>query len=375
MRVSTFIVSAALVMVLAAPAHGQPPAGGQPPPSSSGGLVVKGKAPVSSDVLKVKLPKPQEADLPNGLHVMVLEEHRLPRITFQIIIPGAGGFYDPPTMIGLSTYTAQMMREGTATRSSQQISQDLETMAASVNVFGSISGPTATISGAALTENFPKLLTIAADVLLNPSFPAEEWDRLKTRTRAALLQQRSQPQFLSNERFSKVVFGDHPLGRVSATPETLDAITRDAMIEFHRTRFVPDHALIAFAGDISLADAKKAVETTFGAWKKSGSAKPSVTDPPAAGPAKVYLVARPNSVQTTLTVGTQSMSEPTRTSFRSPSPIACSGARWADCSGTFAKTRATPTASAAGSPRHSLVVNGQRQRASGQKSPIQRSPI
>ncbi len=77
------------------------------------GVVVKGKAPVSNDILKVTLPKPQEADLPNGLHLMVLEDHRLPRVAFQIIIPGAGGYFDPPAMIGLSTYTAQMMREGT----------------------------------------------------------------------------------------------------------------------------------------------------------------------------------------------------------------------------------------------------------------------
>ena len=109
--------------------------------------MVKGKAPVSNDILKVKLPKPQEADLPNGLHLMVLEDRRLPRVAFQIIIPGAGGYFDPPAMIGLSGYTAQMMREGTKTKSSQQISQELETMSASVNVGGNVSGPFATVSG------------------------------------------------------------------------------------------------------------------------------------------------------------------------------------------------------------------------------------
>ena len=78
----------------------QPAPGGQPPPTE--GLLKKGKAPVSSEVLKVKLPKPREADLPNGLHLIVLEDHRLPRLTFQIIIPGAGGYYDPEAQIGLA---------------------------------------------------------------------------------------------------------------------------------------------------------------------------------------------------------------------------------------------------------------------------------
>ena len=307
MRTRTLLLAGALALGLVASVAGQVAPGGPGQPPSSAGLVLKGKAPVSNDILKVTLPKPQEADLPNGLHLMVLEDHRLPRIAFQIIIPGAGGYFDPPAVIGLSSYTAQMMREGTTTRSSQQISQELETMSASVNVGSGTSGPFATVSGGALTENMPRLFELAADVLLNPSFPADEWERLKVRTRTGLIQQRTQPGFLSVERFSKVLFGDHPSGRISATPETLEAITRDAMVEFHRTKFVPDHALIAFAGDISLADARKMIEAKLAAWKKAGAAKPSTTQPPAPGPAKVYLVARPNSVQTSLMVGEQSM--------------------------------------------------------------------
>ncbi|HEY7499196.1 MAG TPA: pitrilysin family protein [Vicinamibacterales bacterium] len=307
MRKTAILLGASFAAALAvAPLLGQSAPGQQGPPPSAG-MVIKGKAPVSNDVLKVKLPKAQQATLANGLTVMVLEDHRLPRVSFQILVPGAGGYYDPAAMVGLSGYTAQMMREGTKTKSSQQISQELETMAANLNVGSGASGTMATVSGAALTENLDRLLDLTADVLLNPSFPADEWDRMKTRALTNLTQQRSLPQFLSQERFSKVVFGDHPAGRISATPETLNAITRDAMIECHRTRFVPDHALMAFAGDITLAEARKLAETKLGAWKKAGVPKPSVTEPAPVGAAKVYLVARPDSVQTSLVVGTQSM--------------------------------------------------------------------
>ena len=296
------------VVVFAAATLGVHAQGGsQQGPPSSAGLVKKGKAPVSNEVLKVKLPKPQEADLPNGLHLMVLEDHKLPRVSFQMLIPGAGGYYDAPAMTGLSTYTAQMMREGTETRTSQQISQTLETMAASLFVTGSIAGPSAGMSGGALTEHFADLFDIAADILLNPAFPAEEWHRLKTRAKAGLIQQRTQPAFLASEMFSKVVYGDHPAGRNSATPSSLEAITREAMVEVHRTRFVPDYAVVAFAGDITLADARKLVETKLGGWKKSGAAKPAVANPPTPPAAKVYLVTRPSSVQTNLIVGGQSM--------------------------------------------------------------------
>lgn len=305
MRTRDVATFALLALATAATLAGQ--AAQQAPPAAAG-LVRKGKAPVSNDVLKVKLPRPQEADLPNGLHVMVLEDHRLPRVSFQLVIQGAGGYYDPPQMTGLSSYTAQMMREGTKTRNSQEISRDLEMMAASLGVSGSIAGQSAAVSGGALTENFEQLFEVAADVLLNPSFPAEEWDRLKARARASLIQQRTQPAFLASERFSKVVYGDHPAARNSATPATLAAITREAMIDAHRTRFAPDHAVIAFAGDITLDAARKLVESKLGAWKKAGIPKPTVDNPPAPGPGRVYLVARPNSVQTNLVVGTQSMS-------------------------------------------------------------------
>ena len=116
-----------------------------------------------------------------------------------------------------------------------------------------------------------------------------------------------EPELLAAERYSRILYGDHPSGRVTTTAEALDAITRDAMVEFHRTRYVPDHALIAFAGDISLEEARKKLEAGLGAWKKAGVPKPGVKEPPPPGSPKVTLVARPAPVQTLLRVGTPSM--------------------------------------------------------------------
>jgi zinc protease len=295
--------------VIAAAASGStqgPAPGGAPPPSTTR-MVLKGKAPVSQDVLKVKLPSPQEADLASGLHLIVLEDRHLPQITFQVIIPGAGGYFDPADKIGLASFTGQLMREGTRTRTSPEISEALETMSANLNVGSGLANMSASVSGGALTENFDKLFDLAADVLLNPAFAPAEWERLKTRTKAGLVQNRANPGFLAAETFNRAVFGNHPAGRVAATAATLDAITPEALVEFHKTRYVPDHAAIAFAGDISLADARKLVETKLAGWKHSGAPKPGVTDPPPVAGSKVFLVSRPGSVQTTINVGTQSM--------------------------------------------------------------------
>lgn len=283
----------------------------QQAPQSMKGVVIKGKAPVSNDVLKVKLPRPQEADLSNGAHLLVLEDHRLPQVSMRIEIPGAGGYFDPAGTPGAAQVTATLMREGTKTRTSQQISTELERLAANVNVQAGMASDTAAIMGGGLTENFDKVLDLTADILVNPTFPEEELARYRTRTKAMLAQQRSNPGFLAQEMFAKAVFGAHPGSRVLVSAADLDKITRDALVAFHAAHYAPDFAVVAVAGDITLADAKAKLEARLAPWKKKGIQRPSVADPEQVGPAKVYLVNRANSVQTFFAVGTQAI---TRTS-------------------------------------------------------------
>lgn len=283
----------------------------QSPQPSTMQMVLKGKAPVSKDILKVKLPRASEANLDNGLHVMVLEDHRVPQVSFQLVIPGAGGYYDPADKVGLASFVAAMMREGTTTRSSEQISQTLETMAANVNVGAGASSLSATVAGSSLTSTFPKLFELAADVLLHPAFPAAEWDRYKTRTRPSFTQLRTNPNFLANERFNQAVFGTHPASRIFSTPAALDATTPQTLTEFYHAHYVPDHAVIAFAGDITPAQARALVNQYLGSWSKSGAPMPTTENPPPVSGAHIYLISRPGSVQTTFYVGTQAL---TRTS-------------------------------------------------------------
>jgi zinc protease len=282
-----------------------PQQAGQAP--STKAVVIKGLAPVSNEVLKVTLPRPQEADLPNGMHLMVLEDHRSPQISMQLIIDGAGGYYDPADFPGLAGFTSAMMMEGTSTRTAQQIAQEQETMASTVSVSAGGSGENATVMASSLNENFDRTLALASDVVLNPSFPEQELARYKTRQKASVVQVRMIPRFLAMERYARVIYGDHPSGRVMPTVESIDKVTRDAIVNFHQAHYVPDKAILAIVGDTTLAEARKKVETAFGAWKRSGVAVPPVQDPAPVGPTTVFLVDRPNSVQTSLIVGTQAI--------------------------------------------------------------------
>jgi zinc protease len=299
-------VVAATALSGAALVSAQAPAQQQPPPSQA--VVQKGRAPVSKEVLRVKLPRPQTATLANGLQLIVLEDRRVPRVNFQLIIPGAGGYYDPAGQAGLASVTATMMREGTAKRTSAELSEQLETMAASVAVSTGMSASEASVSGSALTEYVDRVFDIFADVLLNPAFDEDELARYKKRTQAGLIQQRTNPGFLGSELYSRIMYGDHPAGRVSITPDGLEKVTRTAMVDFHRARYVPDHAALAISGDISLAEARKLVEAKLAGWKKAGTPAPATADPPAPGPAKVSFVGRPKSVQTNLMVGAPAIS-------------------------------------------------------------------
>lgn len=278
------------------------------PSSSTQAVVKKGTVPISKDVPQIRLPKVTEADLSNGLHLIVLEDHRLPQVSFQIIIPGAGGYYDPENMNGLASFTATVMREGTTTRTSSQISQQLEVMAASLAVGAGISSIDATISGSCLSDQFDRLLGLTADVLLHPSFPDDEVARFKRQTRTQLIQQRASPGFLASEVLSRALYGAHPASRVAPSLAALDKTTRDALAEFHRERYVPDHAGMAIAGDISMAEVRKIVEARLAAaWKKTGVPEPTVGDPPPISGSKVHFIGRPDSVQTNLVVGTQAI--------------------------------------------------------------------
>ena len=261
-------------------------------------MVLKGKVPVSTDVLKITLPKPTEADLPSGLHLMVLEDHRLPQVSFQIFIPGAGGYHDPPGQSGLASFTAALMREGTSTRSSSQISEQLEVMAASLTVTAGISGLESTISGSCLTDQLDRLLELTADVLLHPSFAREEVERFTDRTSAQLVQQRANPSFLASELLSQILYGTHPASRVSPSVAALNATTPDTLLQFHRTRYVPDHAAIAISGDISMADAS-CRPGWLDAQREPGTL---MTSRPLTQASKIHFIARPNSVQTNLVV-------------------------------------------------------------------------
>jgi predicted Zn-dependent peptidase len=216
---------------------------------------------------------------------------------------GAGSLFEPENLPGLASATAQMLREGTHRRTSRQIAEDLDRLGASVEAGANFGSVETVFTASGLSENFDAWFAVALEIVLRPSFPAAELNRLKEQARVQLRQQRGRSRFLAAERFNRAVFGHHPAAVVSATLESVDRLTPEGLAAWHRERYAPDEAVLAFAGDVNPAELIPKLEKWLAHWQGARGRQSLPANPAPASARRVYVVDRPNSVQTTLVVG------------------------------------------------------------------------
>jgi zinc protease len=261
------------------------------------------RAPVSKEILRVKLPRPVETTLSNGTHVMILEDHRFPLVNVQFDINGAGPLYEPANQPGLAGATARMLEEGTKTRTSKQMAEQIDSLGASFSASAGFGSGSTILSASGLSDTFEQWFALAMDVLLHPNFPADELVQYKARAKPALLQQRSQPNFLANQTLSRALYGDYPAAVVSATPESVDALTSAALADWHEKHYAPQNSILAISGDVHAAALIAKLHKWLAEWQRSKASVSFPPGPPPAAKGKVFLVDRPGSVQTTLLMG------------------------------------------------------------------------
>ena len=293
---------AALLLLSSAPALWSQE-GGQDKAVSLSKVERKNKAPVSKDILRVNLVKPVEAKLDNGITVLIMEDHRFPTVSVQFQVTGAGPIFEPEKLPGLANITAQMLREGTRTRNSRQIAEDVDKLGATLSASSGFGSTVASVSASGLSDNFEEWFALAADILLNPSFPADELAKLKQRMKVQLVQQRTSPQFLARERFQRAIFGGHPAAVVSATPKSIDEITPELLARWHQERYTPQNTILGIAGDVKASELAPKLKKWLAAWQKTDLKEVLPPHPTAAKARKIFLVDRPNSVQTTISLG------------------------------------------------------------------------
>ena len=269
------------------------------------GAVIKGRAPVNKQLLHVKLPKPEEATLKNGLRVLLLR-NRVPTFSMEMVVM-SGGLSDPADMHGLAGATATLMREGTAKHSSREIAEQLDTVGATFGTNAGLAGFTSNISASGLTENFDQVLDLFAEIVRTPKYDPQEVERYKSRTLAAQPFVRGQANFLAQERFYQAIYGTHPAGLVLPPADAIKKITSADLMKFHDQNYVPNNAMLAVAGDMSMKELLPRLERALGDWKPGTPAQTSIPAVPAQGAARIFLINRPGSVQTVFQLGTLSI--------------------------------------------------------------------
>jgi zinc protease len=260
------------------------------------------RAPVNKEILRVKLPRPQEVKLDNGLDILVLERHKLPTVAFMLWIK-TGALDDPRDLPGLAKFTADMLREGTTHRTSAQLAKDVDDIGASLDGSASFGSNVSSVTASGLVENTDRILELMSDMVLNPTFPDEELAKYKKRQLASLQQMRSQPSFLARERFYNVLYGGFPASEVAATPESVNKVTREELEKFHSEYFAPNNAILGVAGDVEFDSIVPLIKKYFGEWKSQPVTDPKLPPLPEPAAAKVVLVDRPDSVQTNIMAG------------------------------------------------------------------------
>jgi zinc protease len=259
------------------------------------------RAPVSKEILRVQLPRPTVIKLKNGLTLVLQEDHKLPTVAFTMWIR-PGQLADTKDLAGEASFTAEMLREGTAKRTSAQIASEVESMGASLEASSRFGVSYTVVDASGLIVDAEKILDLMSDVVLHPNFPADELAKFKQSEGATLEQQLANPTFLGQQAFRRVVFGDTPMAIGSPTKESLEKISVENLKQFHDKHYVPGNSILGITGDFKAADMRTLIEKYFGAW--SGAAEPAETFPAAVPqPTKITLVDRPGSVQSFIVGG------------------------------------------------------------------------
>jgi zinc protease len=202
--------------------------------------------------------------LPNNLVWLFSQQSELPLVNLELIIK-AGTLEEPPGKEGLANLTASLLLNGTKSRPSAKIAEELDFMGAHLGAAGG--DDFATVSLTVLKKDLGPALDLFKDILLNPIFPVAEMQRKVSQFKAALASDEDQPMVVASRAFAKHLYGSFPYGHpVVGTPQGLSAITRNDLVEFHRQYYRPNNAVLSLVGDLTPEEASQWVTKTFGAW-------------------------------------------------------------------------------------------------------------
>ena len=260
--------------------------------------------PITESFPSVSFDDFQRDFLPNGMELIVATRRTIPVVNMRLVLD-AGFASDQFAELGTSSLVMTMLDEGTTSRSALEISDELSRLGAN---FGAGSGiDSSTVAMSALKENLDASLDVYADIVLNPSFPDNELERLRKQRLAQIQQEKTQPVGLAIRVFPKLLYGEGhaysmPLTG-SGTEESVMRITRDALVDYHRTWFRPNNATMIVVGDVTLAEMKDRLEQIFDDWEPADTPAKNIAAVDVSDRERIFLIDRPDSEQSIVIAG------------------------------------------------------------------------
>ncbi len=250
--------------------------------------------PTPGEARPIQLGKSTSFELANGLKVIVVENHKLPRVSYQLSLNNDAVLEGDKA--GYVTIAGDLLKTGTTTKSKSEIDAAIDFIGASLNTRGN------GVFASSLTKHQDKLLSIMTDILYNPSFKAEEFEKLKKQQLSGIASSKTDPNTMASNVASVLNYGkDHPYGEVM-TEASMEKIDVAQCKSYYDTYFKPNNAYLVVVGDITPDQAKANVEKYFGSWEKGKIPSSTYKSPEAPSERKVAVVNKDGAVQSVIRV-------------------------------------------------------------------------
>jgi zinc protease len=266
------------------------------------GTFDRSKPPELGPPPKVSLPPITTRQLPNGLKLMIVEQHELPLADFVLLV-GSGSTADPASKPGIANLLSAMLREGTTSRKSLEIADQIAFLG--IRLSPTSSWESSTLSLHTPTAQLDSALALFADVALHPSFPANEFERVRKTQLTELLQLRDQGAAIASIAFPAIIYGSaHPYGApAQGTEASVKALTTGDLQSYYQANFRPNNATLIVVGDVTPAQVEQKINTLFGGWQRADIPQINYSEPPKSGATTIYLIDKPGAAQSSFRIG------------------------------------------------------------------------
>lgn len=286
----------------------------QSPAIAQNKSVDRSHAPTLGAPPKVSLPPIVTRELPNGLKLMIVEQHELPLADFVLVV-GSGGTVDPSGKPGVANLTAAMLTEGTTSRSSLEISDQLAFLGIGLNT--NSNWDASTVSLHTPVAQMDSALALFADIVLRPSFPVNEFERIRKNRLTDLIQLKDRPTAIANQAYASILYGQsHPYGQALIGNEaSVTSMTGSDLVAYYKTHFFPNNSMLLIVGDVNPGQIEQKITRMFGGWQRGTVPVYQLVDAPKPSGTTIYLIDKPGAAQSSFRIGSIGVPRSTKDYF------------------------------------------------------------